>query len=128
MQDFSIVNMLNSKTKLSKKIKYSLLRYEFWCPLDIAFFHLALYQVTEITIVRVVHNDAKLFAFGFVDLSKGDDVWVLQYLQNFGFLHGLSPLNISFIGDIDLLDDSVRLIRHAFDQGGRARLTRAQGF
>ena len=74
----------------------------------------------------MVHHNAKLLALGLVHLPESDDIRVLQNLQNLGLLHGFSPLLVGLGRDVDLLDHSIGLVRHALDESGSARLPRAE--
>ena len=64
----------------------------------------------QVASVRVVHHDAKLSLFRFVDFAEANDVRMLEHFQDLGFPQSLPSLILIHVLDIYLFDDCILLI------------------
>jgi hypothetical protein len=86
VQDLAIVHMLHRQADLREPVQNLILRHVS------TFFFLFFDFALEITSIGVIHNDAKLPLFGFIDFFEMYDIWMIQDLQYFGFFHGVDLL------------------------------------
>lgn len=74
MENLLVMSVFNGKTNLGKPVKDLIFSKISCTSLSILYFGLIFYLRLEVTIVAVVHDDAKLALFCFVHFSKTSNV------------------------------------------------------
>ena len=85
MKNFPIMHMLQPKANLRKPVKYLCLA-QWPSPLFLDF-------ACHVTAIGVVHYNAQLSLFGFVDLDELHNIWVRQGFKKFGLFRKLGNKN-----------------------------------
>ena len=113
VQNFPIVAMLQRKAYLSEHLQDVLLfkpHSLVVCKLGIFLLGLSSHMRRHVAVVTVFHNDAQFAFLGLEGLPKAHDVWVVEKLQNFGFLLSFTALALTHVLDVNLLNHSERAI------------------
>ena len=108
MEDFAVMDMFHPQTNLSKPIE-DLTLGEISTTLLFNF-------CSEVAAIGEVHDNAEVTFFGFVALSKSDDIGMIEYLQNLGFFQSFEPLFFRHFWYDNLLTDGQGLVRLALHQ------------
>ena len=108
MEDFAVMDMFHPQTNLSKPIE-DLTLGEISTTLLFNF-------CSEVAAIGEVHDNAEVTFFGFVALSKSDDIGMIEYLQNLGFFQSFEPLFFRHFWYDNLLNDGQGLVRLALHQ------------
>jgi hypothetical protein len=120
MEDFTIVDMLNGETNLSKPIE------------DLAFveelfaFLFLRDGFGEVSALGKFHDDFEFVLFGDVDFDKFDDVGMVKVFEYLCFLDGLVSLLLGHVIDVHFLDDQKLIISFSLDEVGLAESTLTQ--
>ena len=105
VQYLPVVNMLDGQTYLCKPIEDLILTPVLGLPACIlGLFDRCLHMGLQVSVVSVLHDDAKLPFLGSVNLMELDDVRVIKNFQNLCLLERFFPLFITHILDVNLLD------------------------
>lgn len=110
MQNLSVVHMLEPQADLSEPVKDLRLGKE---PTALLLDHFL-----EIPSIRIVHNDAQLALFSFIDLAETNNIGMIQDLQDLSLLESVLALILAHLPDVDLLNDGELLGTLALHQEG----------
>ena len=111
MEDLLVVHVFDGETDLSEPIKYLVFGKVVQFTLRVASeLILRFYFALKVATVAVVHDDAQLALFGFVNLTEARNVGVVQHFENFGFLESLFPFFLAHLTDVNLLNDGHLLV------------------
>ena len=108
MEDFAVVNVLDGE---------AILRVPVQNPVFGKGFHRLLDPLRKVPTVGVVHDNAELAFFGFVDLLEEDDVGVVgDHFHDFGLFEGVLLLLRVHRLYVDLLDDRVGAVAFTLNE------------
>jgi hypothetical protein len=110
MQNLFVVAMLNGEGDLGEPVQKLILGHIVLAALAVDCLEALLNFALKITIICVVHYDAQLALFGFVDFPETHDIGVVKHLQNLGLVQGLTSLFLAHLCDVNLLNHSKRVV------------------
>ena len=119
MKDLPIMDVFNSKAYLGEPVKNLLLAHIVLHASFIALLPQSSDVVLESATITIIHDNVEDALPILVDLSKSNNIGMAQSLQDLGLLDSELPLIFIHLINLDLLDDSIRLIRLASDQISR---------
>ena len=121
MQDLLVVTVLHGECDLGEPVEELILSHVVFPTLAIDSLEALLDFALQVTIVGIVHHNAQLALFGLVHLTETHNVGMVQHLQNFGLVKGLAAFLFAHLCDVDLLDDSVGVVRKTLHQVGSSK-------
>jgi hypothetical protein len=115
VEDLLVVGVFDGEANLSEPVQHLILGEELHSTRGVFNFGLRFDFGLQVTIVTVVHHDAKFAFFSFVNFSEAGDIRVVQNLEDLCFLQGFFSLLFVHFSNVDLLDNGLGFIRLALD-------------
>jgi hypothetical protein len=112
MENFTIMDMLDSKTNLSEPIEDLIL-------IEKLFVFLFLGNCFgKISALGELHDNFEFILFGDVDFNEFDDVRMVEVFEDLGFFNGLVSLLLRHVIDVHFLDDKELIVSFSLDEIG----------
>ena len=115
VQNFPIMNMLDSKRHLHKPIEYLVL-----AVLDFAEFLLVCYFCVEVSAIGIVHDDAQT-PLVHKRLLVSDNIWVTHGLEHMNFVDRVLSLLPIHLRNVDDLHDVLLAVLHRLHENCKAK-------
>ncbi len=109
MENFTIMNMLDSETDLSEPVEDLILIKKFFVFLFLGD------GFGEISALGEFHDDFEFILFGDVDFNEFDNVRMVKVFEYLGFFNGLVSLLLGHVIDVHLLDDKQLIVSFSLD-------------
>ena len=126
MQDLFVVTVFHGECDLSEPIKELIFSKVVFTTLAIDCLKARLNLSLHITIISIVHDNAKFSFFRLVYFAETHNIWVIKNLKNLSLVQSFTTLFFAHLSDIDLLDYSKAIVGQALHQVGRTERTCSQ--
>ena len=114
MQNFPVMDMFYCQAYLSKPVQNLILSKRCLIYIFLFCFNLFMNSWLQISALCIIHDNAQLFIFSFIDISKFYNVWMGKNLENHAFFDNHFTFFVWDLRDVYLLDHCYWFVWFAF--------------
>ena len=126
MQDLLVVTVLDGERDLSEPVEKLILRHVVLATLPVSGLEPLLNLLLQVSIIGIVHNDAKLALLRLVNFAEAGNVNMVEDLQDFRLVQCLATLLFAHLRDINLLDNRQLVVAEALHKISSSKGTSAE--